>query len=415
LKIRKKIFFFTKKIGDKLGFNLPYFVENGFWVALSQAIQIGIGIALSVIMARFTSPELLGNYNFLISILTVFSLFALPGLNTSIMRSIAKEKHGIYSKAVRLSFLWSLLGAAGLFLLAVYFYFYRNELFFPILFAAFLFPFFYSFSKWDTIYQSQLKFNISALYNSIKLFFVALLISIICISKNDNLLFVFIVYLFSNTFLNILFHFFAKKHLKNNQIENDWKKSGYKLTLITFMVYVYDYFDKIVIGIYFDSKDLAIYSIAAALIIYLRMALKMMLRVLLPKLFKQTEFQLRLILRKFSVVFLIIMILLSIVLYFIFPYLILFLYSSKYFDSIYLAQIYLITLPATAYALFLQDFLTAFRAEDLMIKIKLVFTLLNLLLYFLLIPIYGMAGAIVASIIYYNLLALVLGYFSWKK
>jgi O-antigen/teichoic acid export membrane protein len=109
------------------------------------------------------------------------------------------------------------------------------------------------------------------------------------------------------------------------------------------------------------------------------------------------------------------MILLSIVLYFIFPYLILFLYSSKYFDSIYLAQIYLITLPATAYALFLQDFLSAFRAEDLMIKIKLVFTLLNLLLYFLLIPIYGMAGAIVASIIYYNLLALVMGYFSWKK
>jgi O-antigen/teichoic acid export membrane protein len=413
---RKKVYHLSKKIGNKFDFDLPYFVENGFWVSANQIVQVLIGLGLSVVLARFTSTEVLGQYNFLLSILSILSIISMPGVNISLFRAIAKKKHGTYKKVVNFSFLWSLAGVPLFLFIAMYYYFEGNNLLsISIFFSGIFFPFINPFNKWSVLLQAQSKFNLSMFYDTSKTMFVAAFVILSVFLGRDNLTLIFLAYLFSNTFISLLFYFSTQKYILNKEEDKSWKKSSYKLSLISFMSYVYDYADKILIGILFEPSQLAIYSIAVTSITQLRTGIKMLLRVLMPKLFKADEILLRKILRKYVLKFTLILAFISTVLYFLFPFLINILYSEKYESSIFYAQLFLISVPATGLTMFLQDYLIAFKAETLMIKTKLIFTSFNLALYVVLIPYWGLFGAIISSIIYYHLLAISFLYYSYKK
>ncbi len=415
-KVRRKIYNLSKDIGDKIGIDLPYYVENGFWATIGQVIQIVVGILLSVVLARFTSEKILGQYNFLISILTIFSIISLPGINVSLLRSVARKKHGTYKKAVKFSFLWSLAGLPLTLLIGAYYYFYDEQIIGIGIFVAAIFsPLIFPFASWDSLYQGQSKFSISTYFNSIKTVIIAGFVSVSIFFGKDNLILIFISYLASNTFTNLLFYYLSFKHIKNDDIENSWKKSSYKLSLIAVISLIYDHADKIIIGVFFEPEKLAVYSIAVSIIIYLRTAIKMLIRVIMPKLFAADKELLQNILRKYIVKFFVVLILGSIVFYFLLPFVITILYSTKYENSVFYAQIYLISIPATGLVMFLQNYLIAFNSETLMIKVKLIFTVLNLLLYILLIPYFGIFGAVVSSIIYYYMLLFVFSYYAYKK
>ena len=415
-KARRKIYNVSKRLGDKIGLDLPYYVENGFWASLGQAIQIILAIALSVVLARFTSEKVLGQYNFLLSILTIFSIISFPGVNISLLRAIARKKHGTYKRAVKFSFLWSLAAVPLLLLTGAYYYFYANRVIgIGIFIASGFFPFLFPFTKWDTLYQGQSKFNLSTLYGSLKVIIIAGFVSFSVFWGKDNLTLIFLSYLFANTIVNIGFYIISVKHIKNNEVEDGWKKSAYKLSLISAISLIYDHADKIIIGIFLEPEKLAVYSIAVSIIIYLRTGIKMIIRVLMPKLFAADNNLLRRVLRKYATLFFLFLVALSTILYFVFPFVINILYSSKYDSSVFFAQLYLISVPATGLVMFLQNYLIAFSAETLMIKVKTVFTGLNLLLYLLMIPYFGILGAVISSVIYYNLLFIVFSYYAYKK
>jgi len=50
--IQNKILILSKKYGQKVGLDLPYFVKNGFRVAFRQGVGIITGLALSIAFAR---------------------------------------------------------------------------------------------------------------------------------------------------------------------------------------------------------------------------------------------------------------------------------------------------------------------------------------------------------------------------
>lgn len=415
-KIKRKIYNLSKDIGNKIGIDFPYYVENGFWVAVNQAIQIIVGIGLSVILARYTSEKVFGQYNFLLSILSILSIISMPGVNISLLRSIARNKHGTYKKTVKFSFLWSLAGVPVFLLLGVYYHLNDNLVIaYAIYSTAFFFPLIFPFQKWQVLLQGQSKFNLLTLYNSIKNITVAGFISASVFLGKDNIQLIFIAYLSSNTLINILFYYLSNKHIKNNDTDSNWKNSAYKLSLIPLISLIFDHADKVLLGVFFESYKLAIYSIAVSIIIYIRTAIKMLMNVVMPKLYKADKNLLRTVLRKFGIKLFFILIIASGIFYFFLPFIINILYTAKYESSIIYAQIYLISIPATGMVMFFQNYLIAFKAEALLIRIKLILAIFNLLLYFLLIPSFGIIGAVISSIIYYYLSALIFTYFAYKK
>lgn len=126
-KTQEKIFILSRKYGRKFGLDLPYFVKNGFWVILRQGVGAITGLALSVAFARLATQEVFGQYQFILSILSIVSILSIPGLNTSIIRSAARGCDGDYKEVVRVSFIWSLLGVPALLIIGGYYYIYQSH------------------------------------------------------------------------------------------------------------------------------------------------------------------------------------------------------------------------------------------------------------------------------------------------
>ena len=104
-----KLNIFIHNFGKKLGLNLNYFIKNGSWALFRQFIDILTGLFLTTAFARLLTEEVYGQYRLIITLVEIFSFISIPGLNTAIIRSVARGYDGDYKKVVKVSFYWSLL------------------------------------------------------------------------------------------------------------------------------------------------------------------------------------------------------------------------------------------------------------------------------------------------------------------
>ena len=72
--------------------------------------------------------EVFGEYQFVLSVLAIISILSIPGLNISLIRSVARGYEGDYKKVVKVSFKWSLLGVPVLLMVGSYYYLHQRQL-----------------------------------------------------------------------------------------------------------------------------------------------------------------------------------------------------------------------------------------------------------------------------------------------
>lgn len=140
-----------------VGLDLGYFMSSGFWVSLRYGLTSFFGLLLSIGFARLGTKELLGEYQTVLALLGLFSIFSLPGLNLAALKSVAHGDHGSVVKAVRLSFFGSLVALPFIGLYTAYIFFIQgNDLIASaVLLSAFFFPFFYAFNTWYVFYEAR--------------------------------------------------------------------------------------------------------------------------------------------------------------------------------------------------------------------------------------------------------------------
>lgn len=391
------------------------FIRNTSWTTMNQLVNIIFGVLLSVIFARLTSQELFGQYNFLNSVVAIISITAIPGFNTSMMRSISRGMDGVYKKAVKLSFMWSLLGVPILFLIGSYYYFFSNQIVGLGLFvAAILFPLIYAPNNWIALLQGKMRFDIFAKYSIIQTMIRTMAIILAIYLDRNNLILIFLSYLITSAATNVFFYFKCKQYLRNDEEEKGWKWSGYKLTFNDFVALSYDNVDKIIIGIFLGPVELAIYSIAVSIVSALKVSLIQIVKVISPSIYTMTKKTLKIRLRK-TFPFLVIsnLIILALIVSFM-PFITTLLYSEKYVDSIIFAQVYSLTIPLSVLMGVLSSGLISLKEENLLLTSRLVGFVLIIPLYAIMIPYLGIMGAILASIIYYIVLCL-LQYFYLRR
>jgi O-antigen/teichoic acid export membrane protein len=113
------------------------------------------------------------------------------------------------------------------------------------------------------------------------------------------------------------------------------------------------------------------------------------------------------LMRKFTPFILILFSIVSIILILIIPYAILLLFSSKYANSIIYAQIYTLTVPLSFLLSITTLIMIAKNLENALLKFRVIGVLIILGLYFLLIPTYGLMGAIISSIFYFLIINII--------
>ena len=71
-------------------------------------------------MTYLLTKEVYGQYQFVLSVLSLASVAALPGMRPAIVRAVAKGFDSTYKAALKLIFKRSLLGSVGILIFTIY-------------------------------------------------------------------------------------------------------------------------------------------------------------------------------------------------------------------------------------------------------------------------------------------------------
>lgn len=66
-------------------------IKNTFWLLLAEGVSKGSVFILSILFARYLGPEDFGKYSYIVSIVSVFSVFADFGLSTIMLRELSRN------------------------------------------------------------------------------------------------------------------------------------------------------------------------------------------------------------------------------------------------------------------------------------------------------------------------------------
>lgn len=340
-KLRKKTYFLSKKIGDKFGFDLPYFIENGFWVLLAQFVNMAMSMAMSIVFTRYLSKETFGEYQLVLSFVGLFAILSYSGLNTSILRSVAKGFDFSYVTAVKFSFRKTLIATPLFLALSAWYYFEgKHELAVVLIIAGLLFSSIQAHNKWISFLNAKEKFKETVKKQIIQATSLNSLLIISAILFSDNLILISSVYLLVTAAFNTYWHFQTKKTITTKKIDNDCIPYGKYMTKIGILGILVKHFDKIIVG-FFNIELLAIYVIALKLFDIAKQLIKSFYSVSTPKFVKKNVK-----IESYKIVILLFIgILVSLLLYFVSEPLIVYFYTEDYIFSANIFQKIIFVLP----------------------------------------------------------------------
>lgn len=370
--------------------------SNVFWMNLCRSLNILTAIIFSVTFARLASHELYGQYIFVISIVSLFSLIGMPGVRTTIFRSVSQGEDGFYWDATKFSFSWALLGVPMLILTGIYFYVFKTPVVgLSLISASLFFPFVYALKNWKNFLKAKENFSTFVVYESSIAISKTMMVLLVLITGSRNLVYLTTVYFLVISVLNILYFVKSLKLIDRDGYELKWKTESYEYTLLDFSSYSFSKLDRVLIGFFLAFGEVAIYNIAMKMADTIFKFIKSSIEALLPGFFKD-EYQFK----KFYPIFLLLFII-PVVLQPVVEHLIVFLYTERYIESVFYARIYLFAVPFYFMSYVSSQALIKNHLSREVNKAKIASLVLFLITSVILIPSIGLLGGLIASLIYY--------------
>jgi len=280
MSFRQKILTFGRAY---LKTDISYLAKGGFWLTTRQLIVSLSALVLTILLANFFDKETYGNYQYLLSILGLVSLFTLNGMSTAVTQSSARGFEQTSKKALKTSVSWGLLGAAVTFGLAIYYGMLGNRLLsIGLIIIAIATPFFGSFALGNAVLTGQKKFRLSAKYEIITRLSVVGA-TIIALLLTQNIFIVLLTYLFGFLLVRLIVTLRVFRAMKDTPIDKECIPYGKHLTVMNILWTITKYIDKVLIFHYMGAAELAVYSFAIAPPEYLSTFLGNIQSLVLPK------------------------------------------------------------------------------------------------------------------------------------
>lgn len=89
--------------------DMVYLTSRAIWPLLGQIAASGVALILAAAFSRLLTKEAYGTYKFILSIPALFGILLLPGLTTSLTRSIAKGMDGDFAIVLSSKIKWATL------------------------------------------------------------------------------------------------------------------------------------------------------------------------------------------------------------------------------------------------------------------------------------------------------------------
>lgn len=378
--------------------DMVYLTRGGFWLGLSQAIQIVSGLVLTIAFVNLLPKEVYGTYQFILSVAAILGTFTLSNIDTAITRAVAKGNEGAlrYGFNVRLKWsTWVVLASGALAL--YYFLNEQNVLGFSFLIVGSFSPLLAGFQLTSSYLIGKHLFRENTLLGSwrkalpIFSLFIALFLT-----KNPALL--ILVYFISHTISAGLIYILVirRYHLPCTE-EPALVSLSKHLSFLSLLGMIGKNLDKLLIFHFLGAAPVAAYSLAQLPILHMQGAFALARQLTLPKLSQRSFTELQKTLpRKVNLSFCITLLLIFLYI-FLAPYLFKVVFPS-YPEAIMLTQIMALGILSLPRGFYMQAF-SAHEMKREMYITQLSMPLMNIAGLAILLPLYGIWGAVFASLL----------------
>ena len=307
---------------------------------------------------------------------------------------------------------------AGSFILFFLFLFYLNRsqesLAFSFLILALLFPIISRYSSYPYVLVAKKNFKKHAIYSSVSQVVIVFSL-ILAIIFGLNIIYILFLYFFLNTILNFIFHNKVIKLLKNLVIDKDFKSFTYFMSIIAGLALTAQHLDKVILGSLNDLSTLAIYSLALTIPESLNTNLKTFMGIFTVKLIKKKDEEKKEIFKKFYLRLIFLGVVLAASFWMIIPFFIRYFFPESYKEAIFYSQLLSLALIFSPLVIALSSSVTYSGNYKHTLFFNIFPTIVRLVIYIALIPLYGIFGAVVALITERLLSAVVLTYLVFKR
>jgi len=396
--IKDSIASLIQKTEGLLGIDLAYYARNNSYLLIAQAVILLCGLASSIVLTRLLSQDTYGQYNYIFSVIGILAIFSIPGMGAAIMHATANKHDQVLITGTKIRLKWSLIGAMLCLSVGLYHYF-NGEMLLGKSFmgASLLFPLFTSFDNFYPFLNGRKRFDLSSRYRSI--YWIGLTLAVmLAVYITRNLFWVVTVYMVTATTIEAFFLF---KTIRTGNLSKSEDKGaltyGKQLTGLQAMGIAAQQFDKLIVGLALGFSQLAVYSIAVMISNIPYILVQAVSTTIFPKLavmekgaaYSEVKKRLPWLLAGIVIICGIGAVLS--------PYVIPWLYTSKYFDSVLYTQLLFIpVIMGTPSMLLRRGVLQAQKKTSELFRLNLIVSLFELAVMVILALQFGVIGIIAA-------------------
>ena len=378
--------------------DMVYLAKGGAWFGLGTALSWTISFFTIIAFANLIPKETYGQYQYVLSIIGIFGIMTLTGMDTAIARAAARGKDGSLFDALREKIKWGFLGGLGSILLGAYYFINDNSLLgWSFIIAGLLIPFWTTPGIYLNYAQGKKRFDISSVYDvGAQLLAAITVITALFVSK--SLIVILTAYLLSWGLARIvLFYITIKKLPPNNERDPETISYGKHLTVMSVMSKISVNVDTLLLWHIVGPAAIAVYVFAQSLPLRIAGLTKFVDRVAFPKMATQDMATIQKTLLRKVLLSCAVAAFAALAYIIAAPYLF-HLFFPKYIDAIPLTRWLSLLIVLQPFSLFLNP-LTSHAKQKILYVYNFVIPLLRAAIFFLLIPPFGVLGAVAGLIL----------------
>jgi len=399
-----KLYFLKIKVAfDKS--QLKKYIKHNFFDSIYSILNLLIasldGFFFNIILVRYLTLSDLGNYKLYFSILNIFIILSVTGMNTSVSKSTAKKYKRFFIRASKLSGLFS-ISATILMIILAFSYYKGSNIKLALLYSSFLVPIYFGFNIWESFLYGQKDFKRILFFNT--------LIAVVRFSACStillflkNYIFAIIAYMLIVSIFNLIFFFWIYRKVKDEkpdlEKEKELIKHGFRLTGASAISVIAKNVERIILDGVSNAALVGTYSIVSVFPSFVKNSLKNLINVPSVKLASYTEKDNRRIIRRSLLLIFITGIVLVIIFWFITPFLLKFFFKVKDPEVYFYGKLLLIPLIFMPIDLTIKYMMSYQGSGKSYFKLSTVTDIIKLASLAIFIPIYKILGIIIGQII----------------
>ena len=392
-----------QKILSKIKPHLPAqykeIAEHFSYVFALRVAQQLIGFVSFFLIVRYVPKEIIGHYQFVLSVIALVSITSLPGMRGALMQSVARKRGGFFKTATLYSVFGAFVGSLILLMIAGY-HFIINDVMMAFAFtiAALLNPLGQGLLIWKSSYSGEERFKVLAIIDAMTALIVSAFLMLSALFYNESHILLLSIALIIPALQNfILWSIEFRKHKTSPAAEDGMKEYGLKTSTYHIFPAIAQEVDKLSIYNFMSAADLALYNVASKIPNAAKAVIKDIGSVVMPKFARTPHYsqKLNIYFWLFSGVLFVGILFFT---FFIFPALFQWIVPPEYEEGLIFGQILLGTIAINVHSILRVNYIMAqkntasFKAVTLLSSIVKILTAPALIFFF---QLWGGIGAIV--------------------